>query len=185
MSGILQPPLDYLGRKLARLCTRCGAELAEDSESLECDACREDSRRRQRETAKVRRAKRRRAGQCAGCGRRCRRYRCAKCLKPSGVNKDSPSVNTDKQWRVDPGTEWMRYRGKGRRGRLTREEQLDEYARDAGFAIGYLQRFVKELPGLKRLSDVPVIQRKAAWREVGERLGSAERIIELLRDVFG
>lgn len=142
----------------------------------------------------------------AGCGRKVSRKRkqdgsvtprrCSKCRKVhnedrrderakarvTGIDRgvtgaEIAADETDPRWRVDPGTSWQRFRGKGRRGRLTREEQIDEIDRDRRHARENDAALGRALPLLKlpEVMELPVIQRGAAWREVGQYALSAAR----------
>lgn len=92
----------------------------------------------------------------------------------------------DPRFRCDPGTNWSRYRGKGRRGRLTREEQIDEDIRDLRHAIAYLHDAARRIERLKlpEVMELPTIQRQAAYRTAGEPIGSATRQLEELAERY-
>lgn len=151
------------------------------------------------------------AGLCiSGCGRKipkrrrpdgtavCRR--CKDCRKahaarerertcvtgePDGVT-GTPS-ETEGNWRVDPGTDWMRYRGKGRRGRLTRDEQAAEDKRDARWAIAEIEKFITAVDVVMSdaVQELPRIQREAARREAAQFLGTAGRFLDELAEKWG
>lgn len=152
----------------------------------------------------------------AGCGRKVarqrgpdrkiRRRRCATCRKAhskaaqearknSCVTGDARGVTGDgaqtvDKWRPDfdpvTGAEWARYRGKGRRGRLTREEQLDELKRDMLFAIEKAKDCVRSIETLKspEIQQLPSIQRGAAYREVADLAGQSSRLAESVEDAL-
>lgn len=175
----------YLERKLAHLCTRCGQPAAEDSDL--CTAHLEDSRKRAREGMARARKARRNDRKCVDCGKASKRYRCKKCWTPPSVNKTSASVNKPEIWRVDPGTTWNRFRGKGRRGRLTREEQAEEDKRDARFAIAEIEKFIANIDVLMsaEVQALPKIQRDEAKRIAAQYLGTAGRFLDELADKYG
>lgn len=183
----------YLQKKLARICTRFGCEAEASLDNEECPAHHEDSKKRKRESAARKRAERRRRRKCIDCQARAKTLRCRPCERrnrPNSISVDKQSISVDKReqiWRVDPNTNWSRYRGKGRRGRLTREEQIDEDVRDAAFAIEELRKFVEKAAVLKRaeIMALPTIQRDAARREVGQHLGFSGRILDDLNERYG
>jgi len=176
-----------LERSLALKCERCDLDAVKGKRL--CQAHLDDKRAREKRSAKKRRDQRRRSRRCVDCKRRCQKRRCRGCWQKSrGVNQNRKGVNNaDGNWRVDPGTNWMRFRGKGRRGRLTREEQIDEDIRDAGFAIEELRTYVEKAAVLKRpdVMALPTIQRDAARREVGQHLGFAGRLVDDLAERYG
>lgn len=106
---------------------------------------------------------------------------------PCVTGQDGGVTGADPQWRVDPGTNWARFRGKGRRGRLTREEQIDEDIRDVGFAMDELAKLTRALEQLKRpeVMALPPIQREEARRELGLYIGAATRFLDGLADRYG
>lgn len=178
----------YLSRKLSGRCTRCGATAAKDSDL--CKPHLDDRRRRTRMAMSMQRKQLRKARKCVGCGKPSKSYRCRRCIaarKRAGVSKVESGVSNEGVWRVDPGTEWNRYRGKAKRGRLTREEQIDEDARDARFAIEELEKFIEALGHLKtpEVQELPMIQRQEAKKRVGLFLGSAGRFLDELHDKYG
>jgi hypothetical protein len=173
-----------------------------------------DAHERGRDAAKKKRRRQALAddGQCIdGCGRvvgkrkrangtiqqrRCSKCRGAKLAKERSarasrgvpVTEDGvPGESSDPgPWRVDPGTTWMRFRGKGRRGRLTREEQDREDERDLEIAIEYLAQAKRGISIARVEGDtLPRVQREAAWREVGALAGAAERIARAFRRKCG
>jgi hypothetical protein len=167
-----------------------------------------DAHERGRDAAKKRRRRQRLAdgGLCAaGCGkkvgkqkradgsafhRECRACAKAKAARRRAVPGDSQAVPGDgadpasERWRVDPGTTWNRYRGKGRRGRLTREEQIDERIRDVRIARDELVKLERALERLKapEVIALPPIQRAAAHRQIGLFIGLPSRILEDMAD---
>lgn len=180
------PPL-AVTRLLERTCVRCGKEPAVEKRTIG-QACLDAKRTANKAYMRRIRAERRRAKQCVDCGKKCKKRRCPDCWRASrggGANAEGVEQK-DGIWRADPGTNWMRFRGKGRRGRLTREEQIDEDIRDAGFAIEELRKFVEKAAILKRpdVMNLPSIQRDAARREVGQHLGFAGRIVDDLSDRY-
>lgn len=116
--------------------------------------------------------------------------------KKARVTSATPGVTSGTadrpgNWRPDydpvTGAEWQRYRGKGKRGRLSREQQIDEDLRDLRHAIEYLQEAQRRIERLKdpAVLDLPPIQREAAWRTAGEPIGSAQRQIDELAEKYG
>lgn len=81
----------------------------------------------------------------------------------------------------------MRFRGKGRRGRLTREEQAEEDKRDARFAIADIEKFVEAIDVVMsdRVQQLGRIQRDEAKRQAAAHLGSARRFLEDLEERYG
>lgn len=170
-------------RALTLTCERCDQAVVPGKRH--CQAHLDDKRARERKSARRRRQARRQAKQCVDCGAKSKRRRCPACWRKSrGGQPQDKGVN--QTWRVDPGTTWNRYRGKARRGRLTREEQIDEDARDARFAIREIEKFVAALGEFKRpeVQALPAIQRAAARRMVGQYLGLAGRLIDDLVDKY-
>lgn len=168
-----------------------------------------DAHERGRDAGKKRRRRQRLAdaGFCReGCGRRVPRKRrpdgsviqrrCSVCKKlhkrrrvpgeTRGVPGESSGEPAKQQWRVDPGTNWMRFRGKGRRGRLTREEQIDEDIRDVGFAHAELEKLARALERLKlpEVMELPAIQREAARRAAGLFISLPMRILDELAEKY-
>jgi hypothetical protein len=114
---------------------------------------------------------------CAGCLIRLDRLR---------KSDHKPLLENRQNWRVDPGTNWNRFRGKGRRGRLTREEQDREDERDLKMAIEYAGRAMRGIPVARSEGEIlPRLQRSAAWRELGALAGAAERILRDFRRKCG
>lgn len=178
----------YLQRKLAGMCTRCGEAAADDSDL--CKPHRDDQRKRSRMSMSMQRKRLRDNRKCVQCGAKSKSYRCRKCVKArkrAGVNKIASGVNKAEIWRVDPGTTWNRFRGKGRRGRLTREEQAEEDKRDARFAITEIEKFISAVDVVisPAVQDLPRIQRDAAKREAAQYLGIAGRFVDELADKYG
>lgn len=166
-----------------------------------------EAHERGRDAAKKRRRRQRLAdsGRCsAGCGAKVGKRKrpdgtvmlreCRACAAATRARRTVPgdavtvpgNDNADPRWRVDPGTDWLRYRGKGRRGRLTREEQDREDERDLEMAIDYLSRARRGISIARQEGDtLPKVQREAAWREVGALAGAAERIARAFRRKCG
>lgn len=170
-------------RQLDSRCERCDASALTGRRL--CQEHLDAKRASDRRSAKKRRTALRRSRRCVDCRKTSKLRRCRPCWKRSrGGRTENQGVG---QWRVDPGTNWMRFRGKGRRGRLTREEQIDEDIRDAGFAIEELRKFVEKAAVLKRpeIMGLPTIQRDAARREVGQHLGFSGRILDDLNERYG
>lgn len=184
----------YLARKLAGLCTRCGRPATDDAQL--CSPHLEDQRSRARDAMRKRRRERRKNRRCAECGRKAQRFRCPRCYqKSAGVNKPQDGVNKPAGlWRVeaDPrperaGQSTPRYIGRGRRGRLTREQQIDEDMRDARFAIKELEKFIEKATVLKEPAamELPRIQRDAVRRDAGQHPAFAARIADDLTERYG
>lgn len=176
----------YLQRKLAHECIRCGAPAAKDSDY--CHAHLEAKRATDRKWQANRRKAARKARRCRDCKRKSKTIRCRTCQrkKRRGVEKAARGVDKKEIWRVDPGTTWNRFRGKGRRGRLTREEQAEEDKRDARFAIAEIEKFIKAVdvvmsPGVQELGP---IQRQEAKRGAAQFLGTAGRFLDALADRY-
>jgi len=91
-------------------------------------------------------------------------------------------------WRPDPGGDYerIRYRGKGRRGQLTREQQIDEDIRDVGFAMAELEKLTHALEQLKRpeVMNLPRWQRDAVNRSVMLFIGAASRFLDGLAEKY-
>jgi hypothetical protein len=175
-----------LKKRLTHECLRCAEPALPDSDF--CEPHRDDNRKRARDGAKKRRSGLRFKGKCRDCGRRSKKYRCKKChdlsrKRRQGVKSSDEGVSKDEIWRVDPGTNWQRYRGKGRRGRLTRQEQAEEDKRDLRWAIAKLQAFEPEIDRLVTPSvlELPRIQRQAERRKSASCLDEALRFIEGLQ----
>ena len=178
-----------LQKRLDHECLRCKEQALPDSDF--CGPHRDDERRRAREGAKKRREGFRAKGKCVDCGRRSKKWRCDRCHKQSREQKTGRGVTArtqgvtpkDEIWRVDPGTNWNRYRGKGRRGRLTREEQALEHERDLDWAIAKLEEFRPEVHRLitPAVLELPRIQREAEQRKAASKLAEAMRFIEGLQ----
>lgn len=182
----------YLAKKLARVCTRSGCDAEAGEDSGECPLHHEESKARKRHSAKLRRALRRKKRQCRDCGRKSKRLRCPRCYRKSrGVAKptegvDKPAGNWRPDYDPETGAEWQRYRGKGRRGRLTTEQQLDEDKRDGRIAIEQIEKFMRECDVLKHpdVLALPRIQRDALRRQAGALLAHAVRFLDDLVDRF-
>ena len=180
----------YLQRKLAHKCTRCGAPAAKDAGL--CLTHLEQARASDRKWRKAKRQKLKKKGLCIDCGKRSKTLRCRRCYRKSRY--EQPGVDTAPEgvdkWRPDfdpvTGAEWARYRGKGRRGRLTREEQLDELKRDMLFAIEKAKDCVRSIETLKspEIQQLPSIQRGAAYREVADLAGQSSRLAESVEDAL-
>lgn len=194
-----------LTRQLAGKCCYSGC----DDRALDgSDYCApHDAHERGRDANKKRRRRKRlaQAGLCVGgCGtkvgkrgsrklKRCRA--CRKALRDEArlrrsVPGDPGSVPGEGNWRPDydpkTGSEIQRYRGKGRRGRLTLEEQLDEIRRDVLFAIEKLRDCARSIDVLKTpdVQELPPLQRRAAYREVADLAGQAGRLTDAVEDAL-
>lgn len=168
-----------------------------------------DAHERGRDAAKKRRRRQRLADQglciIAGCGKKVAKRKrpdgTAKLRPCSGCAKDRRAAAKKKRavpaiarvvpskeeiWRADPGTEWVRYRGKGRRGRLTIEEQIDEDLRDLRNAMELLHEAHRRLEELKHRNviELPAIQREEARRIAGEPIGVASRQLDELVEKY-
>lgn len=180
----------YLQRKLAHLCIRCGAPAAEDSDY--CQEHLEAKRKTDRKWRSANRKTARKKRRCIGCKRRSKTLRCSRCEKKNRrrISVDKRPIGVDKEqiWRVDPGTNWNRFRGKGRRGRLTREEQAEEDKRDINMAIADLVR-VRDKGIATLVSEnvllLPRFQRDEAKRAAMEPCGRAVRAIVYLARRYG
>lgn len=190
-----QPGNTYLERKLAHLCTRCGEPAADDAEL--CTPHLDDARARARLWARKRRSELRRKGRCIDCGRKSKLRRCPRCYRRTrGVDTDSKGVdNTAPHWRTESdarpdrqGQTTQRYVGKSRRGRLTREQQIDEDKRDLRHAIEYLEEGIRRLEAYKQslaqVVELPLVQRQAARRVVADPAGAASRIVDDFLDRY-
>lgn len=177
-----------LEKRLRHECLRCTDQALPDSDF--CGPHRDKERKAKRESAQKRRKGFRFAGKCVDCGRRSKKWRCPKCHRKSrtekGVERKARGVEKREIWRNDPGTNWNRYRGKGRRGRLTREEQQAEDERDAKFAIAELEKFIVESRRLVRpeVLELPRIQREEERRKATLYLGNAGRFIDELAEKY-
>lgn len=96
-------------------------------------------------------------------------------------NDADPSFD---QWRPDAsapdGSVWNRYRGKGRRGRLTKAETAEEHKRDINAAIAKLVRLRdKSIPLLLTddVSHLPRFQREEAKRQAMDPGAQAVRLV--------
>jgi hypothetical protein len=172
-------------REIAGLCRWCDSPRLEGLKLCQThlDAKRASNRRWRAALRKERRKNRR----CFDCGGKSKSVRCSRCQrkrkKPRVVEK---TVGVVDQWRVDPGTTWLRFRGKGRRGRLTRAEQAEEYKRDADFAIEGLREFKRRLDVWvsEDVQTLGPVQREEVKRRTGEPLGVAGRFVDELHDRF-
>ena len=175
-----------LEKRLRHECLDCSGQALPDSDF--CEPHRNANRKRARDGAKKRRQGYRHNGRCVDCGRRSKKWRCPRCYRKSrGVKAQSKGVTKNEIWRVDPGTTWSRFRGKGRRGRLTREEQQVEDERDARFAIAAIEQFIVESKRLVTPSvlELPKIQRDEERRKVTAHLARAGRFLDELADKYG
>jgi hypothetical protein len=173
-------------KRLEQKCDRC--ELDAVAGRRLCQSHLDARRKRDAAKKKRRRARRRDARRCIDCRRPTKKQRCPKCYGESrGVPRErGVSPPAEDSWRVDPGTTWMRFRGKGRRGRLTREEQIEEDKRDARFAIAEIEKFVHALDVVAspEVQALPMIQRAEARRLAGAFLGFAGRFLDDLADKY-
>jgi hypothetical protein len=173
-----------LDKRLKHECLDCTEQALPDSDR--CGPHEEKELRRVREAQKKRRKNLRRSGKCIDCKRRSKKWRCARCYnktKAKSVTDTVGVVTKPEIWRVDPGTNWQRYRGTGRRGRRTRQEQAEEDKRDLRWAIAKLQAFEPEIDRLitPTVLEMPRIQREAERRKSTSCLDEALRFIEGLQ----
>lgn len=178
----------YLKRQLAHECVRCGGPAVPDSDY--CQPHLDDKRAVDRKWRSASRKAARKRRRCRDCKRKCKTLRCPDCQrkKGRGVEKIAGGVDKEQIWRVDPGTNWNRFRGKGRRGRLTREEQAEEDKRDINMAIADLIRVRdKGIPALlsEDVQWLPRFQREEARRVAMEPCGRAVRAIVHLARRYG
>lgn len=154
-----------------------------------------------RVSKKTRRARR-------GRGARIKMLRCSACIrvhkkqmqerreKTRGVRigvGGVPTEASDPRFRVESdlrperaGQTTLRYIGKGRRGRLTREEQAAEDKRDAMFAIDGIKKFIAAVDVVMsdEVQSLPPIQLQAAKREAAQHLGNAGRFLDALAERY-
>jgi hypothetical protein len=118
---------DYQARKESGRCIerRC-AEAAADG-SLRCARHDELHRHRQRMARRRQRRRLAAAGLCVACQRPSATYRCPACLVRQGLARLRPTTSVNASvvdqgkgpkdtWRLEPGTNWKRYRGRARQG---------------------------------------------------------------------
>ncbi len=200
-------------KQIARTCTYSGCDDRADDDSEYCGPHEAHERGRKANAARRRRQRLADAGVCIveGCGRKVpkrkrkngtvQQRRCGGCGKEHRaamrVKSHAPGVAgmgagvagdpSDPLWRVDPGTTWKRFRGKGRRGRLTREEQAAEDKRDAKFAIDAIKDFIGAIDIVmsEAVQALGRIQRDEAKRQAAQHLGSARRFLEDLEERYG
>jgi hypothetical protein len=192
--GNTTPADRKLEKRLRHECLRCTDQALPDSDF--CLKHRDDNRKRAREGAAKARAELRRAHKCIGCKRKSKTLRCRRCEKKNrgtvtSVKSADLGVSKDEVWRADPGKRpglfVQRYRGKARRGRLSREDQAEEDKRDARFAIAEIEKFIVEADRLvtPEVLELPRIQREAERRKATLFLGSAGRFIDELSEKYG
>jgi hypothetical protein len=208
-----QPPTKLV-KRIAGMCLYSGCDNHALDGSDFCAPHDAHERGRDANKKKRRRQRRAEAGLCvAGCGRKVgkqrnqdgslKRRECPACRKDTrerarrarkerqvaNVPGDQRAVPGDTGlWRPDPGGDYerIRYRGKGRRGQLTREQQIDEDIRDVGFAQAELDKLTHALEQLKRpeVMDLPRVQREAASRSVMLFIGAASRFLDGLAEKY-
>jgi hypothetical protein len=189
-----------LDKRLKHECLRCTEQALPDSDF--CGPHRDDERRRAREGMKKRRRKFRHKGKCADCGRGSKKWRCRTCYEKwkegrAGTvttRSDNVTKARDRRFRTETGPNFrgvgtyqtQRYLGKGRRGRLTRQEQAEEDKRDARFAIAEIEKFIVEATRLAGddVLELPRIQREAERRKALLYLGNAGRFIDELAEKY-
>lgn len=183
-----------IAKRIAGRCLYPGCDDDSLDGSDYCDP--HDAHERGRDAGKKRRRRQRLAdqGMCIveGCGRKIgkrkrldgtvQQRRCASCGKarrartrPKDGVPDGASGVPERHFRLETGPNFrgvgtyqtQRYVGRGHRGRLTREEQIDERIRSVDFAMDELRKFRRALQQLKlpEVLELPKIQREAAGRE--------------------
>lgn len=179
-----------------RPCARrgCTEPAAEDSEF--CAPHEADQRRYNRDYDRRRRKKWEAEKRCMRCGntKRAPKSRwCAGCLirldrLRRRVRADHKvQLENSNRWRPDPGKREgllvNRFRGKGKQGRLSRQEQDNQRKRQILWAIVKLEEAAEGIDECwdSSITELPPIRRAAERRQrVGDPLGFAGRLIDEL-----
>lgn len=206
----------HLRKRLRGTCRDCASPALEDSNYCDKhDAMARARSRKWINRQRSKRAELGRCAD--GCGRKVDRRRrqdgsialtrCPKCKKKRqadqkerrekrrvdglGCGVDGSPDGKTGNWRPDydpdTGAEWQRYRGKGRRGRLTYEEQLDEDDRDLAEVERLVRRGRIARQRLKdpAIRDLPMVQREEAKRLANEDICRASRMLDEQADKYG
>lgn len=178
---------DYQARKESGRCVYPGCPEPASEDSVRCVAHAADQRERTRRSLRRTRRELAAAGRCVVCRRKSATYRCAACRArvndlpaTTANNRDNNRAAIPQVWRVDPGTNWNRYRGKAKRGKPP-TSLLDD--QDLDFAIQEIQR-AKAALAYARSEEVlamPKIQRDGVMAAALARLERAERWLDEVR----
>lgn len=192
----------YEARLLAQECTRCGKALAEDRTSMGaamCERCEGIVRKAQARSKRVKRKARRKAGYCAFCPRKSKRFRCPACrvklyaqrARPVvPISEDRVSVRSSVDHNAEisritrdgesDGYARTRYHGQARRGQQP-WAQLDDQD-----LVEAIKALIKARRGLAiardpENGDVPRLQKQDA---VNEALALAAYAVRFTDDVL-
>lgn len=177
---------DYQARKESGRCVYPGCPEPASEDSVRC-AGHQAKHRRGVSRSKARRRKLLGAGRCFVCGKKSDRYRCASCAAregriptSGGSNGGSNRALRPQVWRVDPGTNWNRYRGKAKRGKPP-TSLLDD--QDLDFAVEEIRRAKAALAYARSEAVIamPKIQRDGVMAAALARLDRAERWLDEVR----
>lgn len=180
----MRRPSEYQKRKQAGRCVYPNCPNLAGSENVHCDQHAIASRQRAKQSRRKRRSALE-AGKCYRCGRRSGTYRCVACAVAEGrlptVGVHNGVHKREQVWRVDPGTNWSRYRGRARRGKpatsLLDRQDLDYAIKEIALSRDALLMARAQF-GSDRRNREDVI--KAALH----RLDLAERWIDEVRDRY-
>jgi hypothetical protein len=174
----------YYERKLAGLCTRCGAAAAEDSQL--CPGHQLEARIIMRRTAQERRQARRDAGLCAYCGKvKSDRYACAGCTVRRQSYPPTKNVNVAVNsntavWRhgtTSRDATTLRYHGRAVRGAPPASVTDEADCKQISAEVERARRGL-EYAHSAEVAELPRIQRKEARHAALSRLALAKRYIE-------
>lgn len=178
---------DYQARKESGRCVHPGCDEPASEDSVRCVAHAADQRKRTRRSLRRTRRALAEAGRCVVCRRKSSTYRCAGCSAREGRiptvganNGDNQPPSTPAKWRVDPGTNWNRYRGKAKRGKPP-TALLDD--QDLDFAVEEILRAKAALAYARSeaVAALPKIQRDGVLAAALGRLDVAERWLDEVR----
>ncbi len=179
---------ERLDKKADGICVERGCAERASDEAVRCPRHLRAHRKSGRRSRRKRRQELSAQGKCVDCRRKSGTYRCAACsvkrgrIPTVGVGDGvGGKPGTPSQWRIEPGTTWNRYRGKGRRGNpgtAPSDAQDLRCARDeidkASAAIAYAQS--------DAVRALPRIQRQGVMAAALALLDYAERWIDEVRN---
>jgi hypothetical protein len=195
-----EDPNSQLENQAPRECKRRCCKRPADQDSEFCLKHEQDQRRYNREYDRRRRAEWDKNKRCMRCGASKRHPDskwCAPCLirldrMRRGMRADHKlQLENADRWRADPNRDgdlsWNRYRGKGRPGRLTREDQAKEDKRQILWAIAKLEEAYKGIDDClaPAIADLPKFQRDAERRQrVSDPIEFAGRLSDEVADKY-
>ena len=177
---------DYEARKVAGRCVQIGCNALAGDQNVRCDHHAELNRKSRRRS-QSRRRERLGFGRCFKCGKQSSTYLCPACsvlrgrLPTLGASNQA-SNQRPKIWRADPGTNYVRYRGRAKRGKppavLSDLQDIDEALKELNLVRSSMVLAHNDA-GLSKRERHDLIEASM------HRIDRAERWLDELRGRYG